>query len=123
MSRLPAVLLNVVYLHMSQINNCAYCLDLHTRDLLRTGQNIEKISLVRARAEAGNRLDACERAALASVTLVAETSVPDVAYVAARAVFEDVDLTIAIGVTSSYNRMAIGFRNTPHAALSASSSG
>jgi AhpD family alkylhydroperoxidase len=127
MSRLPAVLLNVVHLHTSQINNCAYCFDIHTRDLLRTGQNIEKSFLVRAWAEAGNRLDARERAALTwAETVTAETSVLDVAYVAARAVFEErelVDLTIAIGVTNSYNRMAIGFRNTPHAALSASSIG
>jgi alkylhydroperoxidase family enzyme len=58
------------------------------------------------------------------VTRVAETSVPDEAYAATRAVFKErelVDLTIAIGVMNTYNRMAISFPNTPQAALSASS--
>jgi alkylhydroperoxidase family enzyme len=55
-----------------------------------------------------------------TVTRVAETGVPDEAYQAARAVFEErelVDLTIAIGMMNAYNRMAISFRNTPQAAL------
>jgi alkylhydroperoxidase family enzyme len=54
------------------------------------------------------------------VTRVADTGVPDDAYQAARAVFEErelVDLTIAIGLMNAYNRMAISFRNTPQAAL------
>ena len=54
------------------------------------------------------------------MTRVAETGIPDDAYQAARAVFEErelVDLTIAIGLMNVYNRMAIGFRNTPQAAL------
>jgi alkylhydroperoxidase family enzyme len=54
------------------------------------------------------------------VTLVAETGVPDSAYEAAREVFDEkqlVDLTIAITVMNSYNRMAISFRNTPQAVL------
>jgi AhpD family alkylhydroperoxidase len=121
-SSLPTVLVNLVYLRVSQINNCAYCLDMHTRDLLRKGQNIEKIALVQAWAEAGNLFDARERAALAraeTVRSVAETSVPDEAYAAAPAVFEErelVDLAIAIGVMNTYNRMAISFQNTAQAA-------
>ena len=54
------------------------------------------------------------------MTRVAETNVPDDAYQAARAVFDErelVDLTIAIGLMNAYNRMAISFRNTPQAAL------
>jgi AhpD family alkylhydroperoxidase len=47
-SSLPTVLVNLAYLRVSQINNCAYCLDTHTRDLVRKGQNIEKIALVQA---------------------------------------------------------------------------
>lgn len=95
---------------------------LHTRDLLRKGQKIEKLALVQAWAEAGNLFDDRERAALAwaeTVTRVAETGVPDKAYQAARAVFEErelVDLTIAIGLMNAYNRMAISFRNPPQAA-------
>jgi AhpD family alkylhydroperoxidase len=122
-SSLPAVLIDLVYLRISQINNCAYCLDMHIRDLLKKGQKIEKLALVQAWAEAGNLFDERERAALAwaeTVTRVAETGVPDEAYQAARAVFEErelVDLTIAIGLMNVYNRMAISFRNTPQAVI------
>jgi AhpD family alkylhydroperoxidase len=122
-SGLPAALVDLVYLRVSQINNCAYCLDMHTRDLLKKGQKIEKLALVQAWAEAGHLFDERERAALAwaeTVTRVAETGVPDEAYRAAHTVFEErelVDLTIAIGLMNAYNRMAISFRNTPQAAL------
>jgi AhpD family alkylhydroperoxidase len=120
---LPAVLVDLVYLRVSQINNCAYCLDMHTRDLIKKGEKIEKLAQVRASAEAGNVFDERERAALAwaeTVTRVAQTAVPDEAYQAARAVFNEkelIDLTIAIGLMNAYNRMAISFRNTPQAAL------
>lgn len=122
-SSLPAALVELVYLRVSQINNCAYCLDMHTRDLLKKGQKIEKLALVQAWAEAGNLFDDRERAALAwaeTVTRVAETGVPDEAYEATRTVFEErelVDLTIAISLMNAYNRMAISFRNTPLAGL------
>jgi AhpD family alkylhydroperoxidase len=124
-SGLPAELVDLVYLRVSQINNCAYCLDAHTRDLLKKGQKIEKLALVQAWAEAGNLFDERERAALAwaeTVTRVAETGVPDDAFQAVRVVFEEkelVDLTIAISLMNTYNRMAISFRNTPQAALEA----
>jgi AhpD family alkylhydroperoxidase len=120
-SELSATLVDLVYLRVSQINNCAYCLDMHTRDLLKKGLKIEKLALVQAWAEAGNLFDERERAGLAwaeTVTLVAETGVPDEAYQAARVVFEErelVDLTIAISLMNAYNRMAISFRSTPQA--------
>ena len=122
-SGLSPALVELVYLRISQINNCAYCLDMHTRDLLKKGLKIEKLALVQAWREAGSIFDPRERAALAwaeTVTRVADTDVPDQAYQAARAVFgerELVDLTIAIGLMNAYNRMAISFRNTPQAAL------
>ena len=122
-SSLSPVLIDLVYLRVSQINNCAYCLDMHTRDLLKKGVKVEKLALLQAWAEAGNLFDARERAALAwaeAVTRVAETGVPDTAYQAARAVFEErelVDLTLAISLMGAYNRMAISFRNTPQAVL------
>jgi AhpD family alkylhydroperoxidase len=122
-SGLSVVLVDLVYLRISQINGCAYCLDMHTRDLLKKGVRIEKLALVQAWAEAGDLFDARERAALAwaeTVTRVAETGIPDEAYQAARAVFAErelVDLTIAIGLMNVYNRLAIGFRNTPQAVL------
>jgi AhpD family alkylhydroperoxidase len=122
-SGLSVVLVDLVYLRISQINGCAYCLDMHTRDLLKKGVRIEKLALVQAWAEAGDLFDERERAALAwaeTVTRVAETGIPDEAYQAARAVFAErelVDLTIAIGLMNVYNRLAIGFRNTPQAVL------
>ncbi len=122
-SGLSPTLVELVYLRVSQINNCAYCLDMHTRALLKKGETIEKLALLQAWREGGELFDARERAALAwaeSVTRVAETGVPDEAYEAARAVFDErelVDLTIAISLMNSYNRMAISFRNTPQAAL------
>jgi AhpD family alkylhydroperoxidase len=120
-SGLPADLVDLVYLRVSQINNCAYCLDMHTRDLVKKGMKIEKIALVQAWEEGGSLFSETERAALAwaeSVTNVAQTGVPDTAYEAARAAFDEkqlVDLTIAISLMNSYNRMAISFRNTPQA--------
>lgn len=124
-SGLPAELIELVYLRISQINNCAYCLDMHTRDLVKKGVKIEKLALLQAWEEGGALFSERERAALAwaeSVTRVAETGVPDAAFAAARAVFEEkelVDLTIAISLMNSYNRMAISFRNPPQAAQAA----
>ncbi|ASR10064.1 alkylhydroperoxidase (plasmid) [Rhizobium leguminosarum bv. viciae] len=120
-SGLPGALVDLVYLRVSQINNCAYCLDMHTRELLKRGVKTEKLALVQAWAEGGSLFSEAERAALAwaeSVTRVAETGVPDSAYTAAREVFDEkqlVDLTIAISLMNSYNRMAISFRNPPQA--------
>ena len=121
-SGLPKILVDLVYLRVSQINGCAYCIDMHSRDLLKEGVNVEKLVLVPAWREAGALFDATERAALAwaeSVTRVAETGVPDADYAAAASVFGErqlADLTIAIGLMNAYNRMAISFRAVPFAA-------
>jgi AhpD family alkylhydroperoxidase len=122
-SGLPGELVNFVYLRVSQINNCAYCLDMHTRDLLKQGVKVEKLALLQAWHEAGDLFSERERAALAwaeTVTRVAETGVPEQDFQAARAVFSEkelADLTIAIGLMNTYNRLAIGFRKTPQAVL------
>jgi AhpD family alkylhydroperoxidase len=122
-SGLPAELVNLVYLRVSQINNCAYCLDMHTRDLIKQGVKLEKLALLQAWEEGGQLFSERERAALAwaeTVTRVSETGVPDEAFQAARTIFEEkelVDLTIAISLMNVYNRMAISFRNTPQAVL------
>ena len=122
-SGLSAELVDLVFLRVSQINNCAYCLDVHTRDLIKKGVKIEKLALVQAWAEAGNLFSERERAALAwaeTVTRVSETGVPDEAFQAARTRFEEkelIDLTIAISLMNAFNRMAISFRNTPQATL------
>jgi len=122
-SELPAALIDLVYLRVSQINNCAYCLDLHTRDLVKKGVPVEKIALVQAWEEGGDLFSETERAALGwaeTVTRVADTGVPEDAYRIASAAFgekELVDLTIAIGLMNAYNRMAISFRKTPLAVI------
>jgi AhpD family alkylhydroperoxidase len=118
---LSATLVELVYLRVSQINGCAYCLDMHTRSLQKMGVKIEKLALVQVWREAEALFDAEERAALAwaeTVTHVAKTAIPDQDYRAARTVFNEkqlVDLTIAIGLMNTYNRIAIGFRNPPQA--------
>src|ERR1700738_2828767 len=79
-SGLPAELVELVYLRVSQINNCSYCLDMHTRDLIKKGVKIEKLALVQAWAEAGHLFSERERAALAwaaDATRVSESGVPD----------------------------------------------
>jgi AhpD family alkylhydroperoxidase len=121
-SGLPRLLVNLVYLRVSQINGCAYCIDMHSRDLIKEGLAVEKLVLVQAWREAGSLFDTRERAALAwaeTVTRVADTAVPDADF-AASAVFSEkelADLTIAIGLMNAYNRLAIGFRVPPKAAL------
>ncbi len=120
---LPQQLIDLVYLRVSLINGCAYCIDTHTRDLLKGGMPGEKIALVPVWFEADDLFSERERAALAwaeTVTRVAETHIPDDAYAAATSIFSDkelVDLTIAIGLMNAYNRMAIGFRTTPLAVI------
>jgi len=118
-SGLPAGLVDLVYLRVSQINGCAYCISMHSHDLLRAGTPVPKLMLLSVWREAGDLFTSRERAALAwaeSVTLVAQTGVPDAAFEAAAREFspkELADLTLAVGVINTYNRMAISFRRTP----------
>lgn len=120
---LPLELIELVYLRTSQINNCAFCLDMHVRDLVKRNISIEKLALVQAWREAGELFSDQERAALLwaeSVTKVADTGVPDEDFHVARQAFSEkelVDLTMAISLMNAYNRMAISFRNTPQATL------
>ncbi|MDB5685954.1 MAG: carboxymuconolactone decarboxylase family protein [Rhizorhabdus sp.] len=121
-SGLDPALVDLVYLRVSQINGCAYCIDMHSRDLLKRGLDVAKLVLVPVWREAGALFDPTEQAALGwaeTVTLVADTGIPDDAYDAAAAVFGDTalaDLTIAIGLMNAYNRLGIGFRAVPAAA-------
>ena len=122
---LPKELIDLVYLRVSQINGCAYCIDMHSRDLLKLGVTVDKLVLVPVWHEAGEVFSARERAAFAwaeTVTRVAETGIPDAEYEAAAAVFNDkelADLTYAIGLMNAYNRFSIGFRVPPAAAKKA----
>lgn len=116
---LPKALVDLVFLRVSQMNGCSYCIDMHSRDLLKGGMKVEKLMLVPVWREVGALFDGTERAALAwaeTVTRVAETRVPDADFEAASAVFDHkqlADLTIAIGLINAYNRLAISFRKTP----------
>ena len=121
-SGLPKSLIELVYLRISQINGCAYCISKHSDDLLKGGMALEKVLLLGVWREAEGFFDEVERAALAwaeSVTRVADTNVPDGDYQAAAAVFNEkqlADLTIAIVTMNAYNRLAISFRVPPVAA-------
>lgn len=121
-SSLPKELIDLVYLRISQINGCAYCIDMHSRDLLKSGLAVDKLVLVPVWHDAGKVFSARERIALAwaeTVTRVAETGIPDADYEAVSAEFSDnelADLTYAIGLMNAFNRFGIAFRSTPAAA-------
>jgi AhpD family alkylhydroperoxidase len=124
-SGLPARLIDLVYLRVSQINGCAYCVDMHSRDLLKAGLPVEHLVLVAAWHEAGTIFDEQEKAAFAwaeAVTRLGDKGVSDAAYEAASTTFNEkqlADLTIAISLMNAYNRMAISFRATPVAVANA----
>jgi AhpD family alkylhydroperoxidase len=120
-SELPLRLVDLVFLRVSQINGCAYCIDMHSHELLKAGLPVEHLVLVAVWPEAGSIFDKQEREALAwaeNVTRLGDRGVPDSAFRAAAAEFDEkqlADLTIAVGVMNAYNRIAISFRATPMA--------
>ena len=124
-SGLPKELIDLVYLRVSLINGCAYCIDMHSRDLTKGGLAVDKLVLVPVWHDAGEAFTTRERAALAwaeVVTRVSETQVPDADYAAASAEFNDkelADLTYAIGLMNVFNRLGIAFRVPPAAAANA----
>ncbi|MEK1891561.1 MAG: carboxymuconolactone decarboxylase family protein [Phyllobacterium sp.] len=124
-SDLAKELIDLVYLRVSQVNGCAFCIDMHTRDLLKQGLKVEKLTLVPVWREAGKLFTERERAALAwaeTVTLVSTTGVPDAEYAAAASIFGDkelADLTYAIGLMNAFNRFGVAFRSTPAAVANA----
>ncbi|WP_223517309.1 carboxymuconolactone decarboxylase family protein [Pseudomonas sp. GL-B-19] len=121
-SGLSHELIDLVYLRVSQINGCAYCIDMHSRDLLKLGVVVEKLVLVPVWRDAGDVFTDRERIALGwaeTVTRVADMGVPDAEYEAAAAEFSDkelADLTYAIGLMNAFNRFGVTFRSTPAAA-------
>lgn len=118
---LPARLIHLVFLRVSQLNGCAHCIDLHTRDLLKDGMPMDTLALLPVWHEADYLFSAQERAALAwteEVTRVSETHASDQAYAAAAAAFPEkdlVDLTLTIAAMNAINRLGIGFRMKPRA--------
>ncbi len=122
-SGLPATLINLVYLRVSQINGCSYCISTHARDLLNEGVSVQKLLLLQVWRESGALFSDRERAALQwaeALTRVAETRAPDADYQAVRALFDDkelADLTYAISLIGAYNRIGIGFGKGPDRAF------
>ncbi|MGH6737755.1 MAG: carboxymuconolactone decarboxylase family protein, partial [Bradyrhizobium sp.] len=102
----------------SQINGCAYCLDMHTTEARKLGESDERMHLLNAWREAPV-FSARERAALAwleALTLITEGHVPDDVYAEARSQFSEkelVDLTAAAVAINTWNRLAIAFRAPP----------
>ncbi|PZQ50020.1 MAG: carboxymuconolactone decarboxylase family protein [Novosphingobium pentaromativorans] len=112
---LPEELIHLVFLRVSQINGCAHCIDLHTRDLLKT-MPINKVVLVPVWDEVPHLFSDQYRAALAwaeEVTNLSETHASDEAYAAVAEVFEPkdlVDLTLVIAAMNAFNRLGAPFR-------------
>ena len=108
-------LIELVKIRASQINGCAYCIDMHTRDARAAGETEQRIYLLDAWHESPLYTER-ERAALAwtdALTRISETHAPDADYQAVRARFseeETVKLTLLIGTINAWNRIAIGFR-------------
>lgn len=118
---LPSGLIHLVFLRVSQLNGCAHCIDIHTRDLIKEGMSVDKVVLVPVWHEAAYLFSDQERAALdwaEEVTHVGETHASDEAYSSALAVLGEknlVELTIAIAAMNAINRMGISFRLKPRA--------
>ncbi len=111
-------LLNLIKLRASQINGCAYCLDMHWKDLRAIGESEQRLYSLDAWKESPYYTDR-ERAALAwteAVTRVSETHVPDEVYEEAKKQFSEkelADLTLAVATINMWNRLAIAGRSTP----------
>lgn len=115
---LEASLLDLIRLRASQINGCAFCVDLHSTDLRKAGESERRVYAVSVWRETPFFTER-ERAALAwteAITLLPQTHAPDADYQALCAQFseaEQVNLTLAIATINSWNRLAVGFRKTP----------
>ena len=125
-SGLEESLIELVKMRASQINGCAYCLDMHSKNARARGETEQRLYLLNAWREAPFYSER-ERAALAwteAVTRIADAGVPDALYAQVRQHFEEkaiVDLTLAVIAINGWNRMAIAFRSevggyvSPHA--------
>jgi AhpD family alkylhydroperoxidase len=117
-SGLEPSLQELIKLRVSQINGCAFCIDMHFREATAKGEKPERLYLLDAWRESPVYTDR-ERAALAwaeAVTLVSQTHVPDDVFQEARAHFDEnelVNLTLAVVAINGWNRFSIGFRVPP----------
>jgi AhpD family alkylhydroperoxidase len=117
-SKLEPALIELVKMRASQINGCAYCIDMHSKDARADGETEQRLYALSAWEETPfftNR----ERSALAwteAVTLITEGHVPDAVYQEAKKSFSEeelVNLTLAVITINAWNRLAISFRSVP----------
>ena|SRR5438093_13778627 len=114
-AKLERPLFELVKIRASQINGCAYCIDMHTKDARRAGETEQRLYALNAWRETPFFTDR-ERAALEwteALTRVAETHVPDEIYERVAAQFDEAELvalTFAVVVINSWNRLSISFR-------------
>lgn len=117
-STLPIQLRELVKMRASQINGCAYCLDMHAAKATEHGETHQRLHLLPAWRET-KLFSEKEQAALAwteAVTDISNTHAPDATYAALRDHFNDaeiVDLTLLISLINMWNRLAIAFRAQP----------
>src|ERR1700727_1924303 len=117
-SGLEPSLRELIKTRASQINGCAYCIDMHTKDARAAGETEQRLYALNAWRETPFFTDR-ERAALAwteAVTLVSQDHVPDAVYEEAKQHFSDeelVNLTIAVVTINGWNRLSIAFRAVP----------
>lgn len=113
--KLEKNLVELVNMRVSQINGCAFCLDMHSKDLRAAGETEQRLYLLSAWREAPFYTEK-ERAALEwaeAVTLLTNREVPDEVYGRARAQFSEeelIDLTIAVTAINTWNRINVAFR-------------
>jgi AhpD family alkylhydroperoxidase len=117
-SKLEPSLVELVKMRASQINGCAYCIDMHSKDARSEGETEQRLYALTSWRETPF-FTARERAALAwteALTLITEGHVPDDIYELAKQSFSDeelVNLTVAVITINGWNRLAISFRSVP----------
>lgn len=113
------LLVELVQTRASQINGCAYCLHMHTKDARKRGESEERLYLLTAWREAAHFYTEKEQAALAlteAVTLIAHDGVPDDVYARAAAHFDEAELAQLLGLIltiNTWNRIALTSRKVP----------
>jgi AhpD family alkylhydroperoxidase len=109
----------LIELRVSQINGCAYCIDIHTQQALAAGESQRRLNLLSTWPELPTFYTPKEQAALAwaeTLTTISETHAPDTLFEALKSHFSDpeiVDLTLIISQMNAWNRLAISLRKMP----------
>ena len=115
-SGLEQTLIELVKTRASQINGCAYCINMHTQDARKHGETEQRLYLLNAWREAPVYTDRAALSWTEAVTLISETHAPDDVYSEVRSQFseaETVNLTMLIATINAWNRLAISFRAVP----------